>query len=313
MNHALRSRHVRAVGRLGSVVLASVIMLAGLHLSVHAAPPAQRTDRLSFTSLTSNEAGPANAPAAVLRFNVQLNYDLQTAQRAFLLVFLFENNAKSSSQDASDATWINAGTGQVSLDVDYVPTGDTRNVTLIVGLFRDAKNMLTSAATTPLSLSLWRGRASFEAAMAARIAGDHREAIDALTFAIELSPDFSNLYYWRADSFVRLEKYDEAILDYREALALEPNDRASRVGLGVALLWKDNYRGAIDELTRVIDSPDRLDKWTAWALRARGVAHAALGQRAESIDNYEAYLALAPTAPDRAEVEGWIADLRAQR
>ena len=90
-----------------------------------------------------------------------------------ILVFLFENNEQSSSQDSSDARWVEAGASQLSIAIDYTPQRAIRNLTIVIGMFKDEKTVLASASTTPLSVDTWRGRAAFEAAMQARVAGDH--------------------------------------------------------------------------------------------------------------------------------------------
>jgi regulator of sirC expression with transglutaminase-like and TPR domain len=59
----------------------------------------------------------------------------------------------------------------------------------------------------------------------------------------------------------------------------------------------------------VIDTGKSPDRSTAWAYRARGLAHASLGLTTDAVSDYKAYLALTPDATDRSQVEGWIADL----
>jgi tetratricopeptide (TPR) repeat protein len=307
--HPVEVKAVRMLSPLrvlcAAVALSALTSWAG---TGQAAAQTQRQDRLQLESLTSSEV----VPGGKIHFTALLNYNLQTAQRAFVLIFLFEDNDQSSTQDAADARWADVGSGQLTVGMDYTPRRGVRNLTMVIGMFKDEKNMLASASTTPLSVADWRGRAAFEAAMQARIAGDHAEAIDALSFAIDLSPDIGTLYYWRADSFIRLRQYDDAILDYQEALRLIPGDRASQVGLGTALLWREDWSAAITQLTQAIEQPGQPDRWTAWAYRGRGVGRAAQGGYTDAISDYQAYLTIIPDAGDRAEVEGWIAELRAR-
>ena len=92
-----------------------------------------------------------------------------------------------------------------------------------------------------------------------------------------------------------------------------PQDRASRVGRGVARLWLGDAPGAIDDLSVSIDaSPPTPDQITAWAYRARGLAHASLGQADGAVADYKAYLSVSPAAKDRAQIEAWIASRKGE-
>ena len=320
-----------ASGRLGlcrwlapaaALLLASVANGAGgalgLPLGVPLGAPAvfaQQTppgpvDRVRLVDLTLDALGPPHPPGTAT-FRVVVEYHLQSAPSGFLLVFLFENETRSSTQDSSSGYRVSQGNDRVTLDGVYQPGVDVSTLTVLVGLFKDDQTLLAWTSTNPVSMEPLPGRTAFAHAMAARLAGDYAAAVGHLTAAIQLSPQTGNYYYWRAASRVRLGQYDGAIFDYTRALELAPADRASRVGRGVALLWKEEWEAAIADLTRVIEESPTPDQAAALARRARGIAHAALGQPAAAIADYEAYLGLAPGAPDRAEVDGWIAELRA--
>jgi tetratricopeptide (TPR) repeat protein len=197
----------------------------------------------------------------------------------------------------------------------FQPRSDTDNLTVLVGLFEvkgDKNTLLAWTVTNPVSLAPLPGRAAFAEAMAARLAGDHAKAVSSFTKAIQITPGSPAYHHWRADSLLRLGNFDQAVADYSRALELAPNDRASRIGRGIALLWKEAWQPAIADLSQAIDaSAGAPDNGTAWALRARGVARAALGQGSQAIADYRAYLALAPEASDRAQVETWIEELTA--
>jgi tetratricopeptide (TPR) repeat protein len=296
----------------GLVIVAIVLLLilgtAG-PATASAGQQAPVGDELELVDLIAGGAGPGSPPGTI-RLQAQLSYRLQSVPRAFLLLLMFENDAENSSQQTSEPIPITVGTGQLTLDLDYQPGPDVRSLSLLGAIFTEDDRLLTFVSTTPFSLAPWPGRAAFEEAMAARLAGNNAEAVEHLTKAIELSPETGNYYYWRADTSIRLGQYDAAIADYTRALERMPRDRASRVGRGVAFLWTQRWQPALDDLTAVISSSPKPDRWTAWAHRARGIAYSRLDQPAAAIADYEAYLALAPNAPDRAEVEGWIAALR---
>src|SRR5438270_12353352 len=95
----------------------------------------------------------------------------------------------------------------------------------------------------------WPGRVSFEKAIAARLDNDFTSAEQDLSQAIEAAPDTGNYYYWRGDTRVRLNEYDDAVADFNRSIELMPQDRASRVGRGVAELWLGNAQSAIGDLS----------------------------------------------------------------
>ena len=68
-------------------------------------------------------------------------------------------------------------------------------------------------------------------------------------------------------------------------------------------------QSAIDDLSFAIDQSTGNDRLTAFAHRARATAEATLHQASQAISDYQAYLAMASDAPDRVQVERWIAEL----
>ena len=290
-----------------SVVLL-VVLGRGID-TVAAAPPAAPTDRMELVRLAAVPPTPDSPPGSI-RFEAQVNYTLGATPNGYLALFAFEDDAQRSSQHTSEVIPITAGAGRAVLDIEYVPAPQVKTLTLLAGLFDQNQRLLGWMATNPMPLASWAARIQFEEAMAARMAGNQAEAIEHLSEAIQGSPKTGNLYYWRADAHVHLQQYDEAIEDYTRVLELMPEHRASMLGRGVAWLWKEQWEPALQDLTAALDSSEDPDEVTAWAHRARGVVNAALRRPAEAIADYEAYLAMAPEAADRAEVEGWIAQLR---
>ncbi|MBI3972712.1 MAG: tetratricopeptide repeat protein [Chloroflexi bacterium] len=258
-------------------------------------------------------AGPAAAAApgeaSAIQFQLTVNYKLQSADRGMLLVFFFEDDQESASQQTENARQVTRGRVEVPLEAFYTPRSSVEAVTVMAALFDSNQTLLAWGATNAVSLAPWPARNAFAGAMAARLAGDDVRAIEELSRAVSLEPNAGQYYYWRADSFLRLGQHDAALADFKRALALLPNDRTSRVGLATALLWKQDWEGAIAEATRAIEASTRQDRPLAWAHRARGIAWAALGHAAEAIADYRSYLELSPNVADRAQVEGWIAEL----
>jgi tetratricopeptide (TPR) repeat protein len=324
MNDRARpSVRVLALGRLpGRVLLATLIaFVAWVGMAGQFAPPvdAQQVvtetvpgrDKLQITRLVADAAGP-DAPEGSLRFEATVDYQLQTVQQGFLLWLFFEDGSSDSTGNSEEGFVVPGGGSTVNLSKVYTPKGKPENVIVLIGLFRPDKTLAAWSETTPLSMAPLPGRAAFAAAMAARISGDFAKATESLSTAISQAPENGTYYYWRADSQVRLGRYDPAIADYNKALELQPGDRASQLGRGVALLWKEQWQPAISDLSDTIQSAQAPDLLSAWALRARGVARAASGQATGAIADYRGYLQLIPNASDRKEVESWIAELAAR-
>jgi tetratricopeptide (TPR) repeat protein len=270
--------------------------------------PTPASDTIDLVGLTTRQPTP-DSPPSDIQFHVTLNYRLQSVDSGFVLLFLFENSDQDSSQESSDAIPVHRGNGQLVMDIDYRLKPDVHTLTLVGGLFKGEQKLLSWVSTNPLDMAPWPGRVAFEKAMAARLNNELTGAQDLLSAAIQESPQTGNYFYWRGDTRVRLQDYQDAESDFSQAITLMPKDRASRVGRGIARLWLGKEDAAVEDLSWVIDSTTKPDTIAAWAYRARGLAHAAEGDAPAAVADYQQYLALAPNASDRPQVEGWIADL----
>jgi len=300
-----------------AMLLGAVPAAAQSQTSAPASP-----DLINLVSLTTVPAGSDGSPTT-MRFDATLDYRLASTANASILLFLFENNAESSTEQSSNGIPIKQGTGRIKATIDYTPHDGVRALSLLAGIFKGDQKMLSWVSTNPIPLAPWPGRAAFEKAMSARLSNNLAEADQNLTTAIQDSPDTGNYYYWRGDTRIRLQRWSDAIADFNRSVELMPKDRASRVGRGIAELWNNDPTSAISDLTVVINANGAPDRITAWAHRARGVAHANLKdaaaangdfdtsaqESATAISDYQAYLALAPDAPDRSDVQAWISDL----
>jgi tetratricopeptide (TPR) repeat protein len=273
-----------------------------------AAATAQSADHLELVALTTRSPG-ADSPANTIPFQAVVTYQLHSTSNGFLLLFLFENTSTSSTRQSSAQLPVQNGAGKATMNIDYTLKPEVRSLTLMIALFKTEDKLLTWVSTTPIDLAPWPGRAAFDKAMAARLAIDYAGAESYLSAAIQASPETGNYYYWRGDTRIYLNHYDAAIQDFSRSITLMPEDRASRVGRGISLLWKGDPEAAVADLTFAIDHSINPDRVTAFAYRARGTANASLNRSAQAITDYQAYLAILPDAPDRAEVEGWIEDL----
>jgi hypothetical protein len=290
-----------------SLVAVVCLTLAGVApVAAQSAPVGP--DRIDLVGLTTRQPTPGS-PTNQVQFHVTANYKLQSAPEGFVLLFLFENSADDSTQQSSNGIPVRTGSGQLELDIDYVLKPGVRTLTLVAGLFKGEQKLIAWVSTNPIDMGPWPGRVSFEKAMAARLNNDFAGAEASLGQAIVDAPTTGNYYYWRGDTRIRLEHFEDAAIDFSRSIELMPQDRASRVGRGIARLWLGESQAAVEDLSFAIDATTTPDRITAWAYRARGLAHAALGDSDGAVSDYRTYLSLSPEANDRALVENWISEL----
>jgi tetratricopeptide repeat protein len=285
-----------------------MISVGALPASAQSSPAPAQGDRVELVGLTTRQPTPDSPPQDV-QFEATINYRLTSAPSGSVLLFLFENSSDQSTQDSSNAIPVQQGSGQMVLDINYTLRPEVKTLTLVAGLFKGGKKLVSWVSTNAIDMGPWPGRVAFEKAMAARLDNDFTTADQLLTQAIQEAPATGNFYYWRGDTRIRLKDYADAAADFDQAIQIMPDDRPSRVGRGIAHLWLGDVGAALDDLNFAIDKSKSPDRISAWAYRARGLTRTSLGDSADAISDYQAYLTLTPDASDRAQVEGWIADL----
>lgn len=80
------------------------------------------------------------------------------------------------------------------------------------------------------------------------------QAIDSFTKAITLKHDFSRAYALRSMSYAGLKKFEEAIANGQQAIALDPQSAYAHYALGFAYFQKGKsaYRNAREEFNRAL-------------------------------------------------------------
>ncbi|PSR08595.1 MAG: hypothetical protein C7N36_21725 [Bacteroidetes bacterium] len=102
------------------------------------------------------------------------------------------------------------------------------------------------------------------------------QAIQALTKAIELQPDYADAYFNMGITYHEQENYEQAIQAYTKAIELQPDDPAAYNNLGLTFRKQENYEQAIQALTKVIElQPNYAD------------AYYYLGKANDELENYE--------------------------
>ena len=107
-------------------------------------------------------------------------------------------------------------------------------------------------------------------------------------------------------SLAKQKKYAEAEAPALAALKESPTHAVAVAALGEALLGQKKYDEAIERLTAALGKKDDL----AYAYFWRGQAYDKKNQAARMVADYQAFLKLAPKAPEAPAVQAVLAALR---
>ena len=158
----------------------------------------------------------------------------------------------------------------------------------------------------------------------AALQGEHQAARDAFQRAAQLAPTNARLAYYLGRQHEELGDFTAAVREYCRYLALAPNaPDADEVRGRIVRLVPASELARMDELRatfrsavallerRQFGAADSLFTNIAQQLPSapevyfnRGLARAARGLRGAALEDFEKYLELAPTAPDRVQLRG---------
>jgi len=147
--------------------------------------------------------------------------------------------------------------------------------------------------------------------------GDRQQAVENFSEALKLNPDWPEAFFRRGLAHLALSNQPSAEADFTAALELDPSLSEAFYRRGLIRLndgeeAKDpevrqaRLLQAVDDFAQVIAMRPQF----ADAYYNRAKAHRALGQRETALADFETYLERVPNAPDRVQVEKWIAELR---
>jgi tetratricopeptide (TPR) repeat protein len=173
--------------------------------------------------------------------------------------------------------------------------------------------------------------------------GKTPKAIDDLSKAITLSPNFARPYYARGNAYYQLDQYERALRDYDKYVSLAPKDAKGYASRGLTLRELNRSGDAMDEFETAIvlnsqyalpyfgrgqirteerkynlavedfDKALALDPKDAVALRYRGYAQEMRGDRVKAAIDYKQTLALnASKLTEQRAYEG-LARIKAAR
>ncbi|MBU4372718.1 MAG: tetratricopeptide repeat protein [Proteobacteria bacterium] len=123
---------------------------------------------------------------------------------------------------------------------------------------------------------------------------DPGKAIEYLSEAIRLKPDFMEAYNNRGTAYGKLGQYQRAIQDCDTAIRLNPDDAYAYYNRGIAYGKLRQYQRAIQDY----DTAIRLNPDYAMAYNNRGNAYDDLGQYQRAIQDYDTAIRLKPDAAE---------------
>ena len=111
---------------------------------------------------------------------------------------------------------------------------------------------------------------------------------------------------YRAASLARLKRHPEAEALAGAVLEAQPAHRVAAAALGEALVGQKKHDAAVARLSAVLAK----DAGVAYAYYWRGQAYHAKKQIARMVEDYQAFLKLAPDAPEATQVKVLLAGLK---
>ena len=132
---------------------------------------------------------------------------------------------------------------------------------------------------------------------------DYPNAETAFQKYIELIPKDPNPYDSYAELLLKEGKFDESIVQYRKALAINPNVLASHQGIAMDLLYSGKAAQALAELDNITKKA-RNDGERRNALFAQTVVHVDQGQMAKALADLDKQYALGEKTKDVAAMAG---------
>jgi tetratricopeptide (TPR) repeat protein len=116
------------------------------------------------------------------------------------------------------------------------------------------------------------------------------DSIEAYTRAVELYPEFQEVYYFRGIAYRFLGQPELALADYDQAITLVPGDAPAYYLRGLTAGTLGDFEQAIEDYTVAIEIDPEEPEYYA----SRGSGHLALGRATEGLDDYNQALELDP-------------------
>jgi tetratricopeptide (TPR) repeat protein len=116
------------------------------------------------------------------------------------------------------------------------------------------------------------------------------EALSDFRKAIALNPNYSDAHFNIGIAYFKQNRIDEALQSYNQAIALKPDSGAAYLNRGVALLHSSRYAEALEDFNRAL----QINPWDAEALSNRGLTYPRLGNPQEGLADLDKAIELSP-------------------
>lgn len=131
---------------------------------------------------------------------------------------------------------------------------------------------------------------------------DPQRAIEYLSEAIRLKPDYTEAYHNRGFVYAQMKQYPSAIKDYDAAIRLKPDFTETYYNRGNAYLNLQQYPSAIKDYDEAI----KLKPDSAMAFNNRGNAYRNLQQYQPAVKDYDEAIRLKPDNTEAYSSRGFI-------
>jgi tetratricopeptide (TPR) repeat protein/predicted Ser/Thr protein kinase len=137
------------------------------------------------------------------------------------------------------------------------------------------------------------------------------KAIESYQEFVEAYPDDPEGYYKLAMAYGAISDWDEAVLNLREALRLDPKSGSARFELGKALIMQNDLDGALPELETALEAYRDIDnkEGEAAVLNAIGILHKRRNEFDKAVEMYEESLAIKEELGDKRGVAASLTNL----
>jgi tetratricopeptide (TPR) repeat protein len=158
-----------------------------------------------------------------------------------------------------------------------------------------AANASDSAAQTIQNSS--EAEMFFDSGSAYQIRGEHHQAVEYYTKAIELKSDYKDAYFGRGYSYYEKGNRDRAIEDYSKVIELSPSEPRAYNNRGIAYEEQGNFAQALIDYNKVIE----IDPNYADAYNNRGFAYYNQGNYDLAIADYKKAIEIDPNVTHARE------------